>query len=112
MANALIDVQSTYLSLDSQYNMLLASCTTQDQRDALSALYSKALQNYQTTLNATLSEDDAQVAALSAQLKDANTQVVHATAQMGNIGKVINDITTAVTLGAQLVAMAGPGPGH
>jgi len=105
MANALIDVQSTYLSLDAQYNMLLTNCTTQDQKNALSAQYSTALQNYQSTLNATLGDDDAQVATLSAQLKDANTQVVHATAQMGDMGKVINDITTAVTLGSHLVAM-------
>jgi hypothetical protein len=105
MANMLIDVQATFLSLDSQYNILLAGCKTQAQRDVLAAQYAAAQQNYQRTLNATLTDDDAQVAALSTQLKSANLQVVQATAQLGNISKVINDITTAVSLGAQLVAM-------
>ena len=105
MANALSDVQATFLSLDSQYNILLAGCKTQAQRDVLAAQYAAAQQNYQRTLNATLTDDDAQVAALSTQLKSANLQVVQATAQLGNISKVINDITTAVSLGAQLVAM-------
>jgi hypothetical protein len=106
MENALSDVQATFLSLDAQYNVLLAGCKTQAQRDALYAQYAAAQQNYQSTLNATLTDDDAQVTALSTQLKAANAQVVQATAQLGNISKVINDITTAVSLGAQLVAMA------
>ena len=99
-------MQATFLSLDAQYNVLLAGCRTQAQRDALAAQYAAAQQNYQSTLNATLTDDDAQVAALSTRLRAANAQVVQATAQLGNIGKVINDITTAVSLGAQLVAMA------
>jgi len=105
MATALSDVQATFLSLDAQYNVLLAACTTQAQKDALSAQYSDAQQNYQSTLNATLTDDDAQVAALSTQLKAANAQVVRATVESGNISKVIDDITTAVSLGTQLVAM-------
>jgi hypothetical protein len=105
MANALSDVQATFLSLDAQYNTLRAGCKTPAQRDALAAQYSTAQQNYQSTLNATLADDDAQVAALSTQLKAANAQVVRATVELGNISKVIDDITTAVTLGAQLVGM-------
>jgi hypothetical protein len=105
MANALSDVQATYLSLDSQYNTLLAACQTQPQRDALGAQYSAAQQNYWSTLNATLADDDAQVAVLSTQLKAANTLVVRATVEMGDISKVITNITTAVTLGDQLLKM-------
>jgi hypothetical protein len=106
MANTLSDVQATFQSLDAQYNFLLAGCQTQAQRDALAAQYAAAQENYQSALNATLTDDDAQVAALSTQLKAANAQVVQATAQLGNISKVISDVTTAVSLGAQLVAMA------
>jgi hypothetical protein len=105
MANALSDVQATYLSLDSQYNTLYAGCQTQPQRDALAAQYSAAELNYQSTLNATLEDDDAQVAALSTQLKAANALVVRATVEMGDMSKVINNITSAVTLGAQLLKM-------
>jgi hypothetical protein len=110
VANALIDVQNTFLTLDSQYNMLLAACQTAADRDALAAQYSKAQQNYQAALNAVLSDNDAEVAALSTQLKAANTQVLQATSQMGNISKVINDIVTAVSIGVKLISMAAPGP--
>jgi hypothetical protein len=105
MANALSDVQATFLSLDAQYNVLFEGCKNQTQRDALAAQYSTAQQNYQSALNATLTDDDAQVALLNTQLKAANAEVVKATAQLGNISKVIDDITTAVSLGTQLVAM-------
>jgi len=110
VANALDDVKNTFLSLDSQYNMLLAGCKTQEQRDALTAQYSAAQQHYQSALNAVLNDDDAQVAALSTQLKALNTQVVQATSQVGDISKVIDNITAAVSLGAKLITMAAPGP--
>ncbi len=106
MANALSGVEATFLSLDAQYGVLRAACKTQEQRDALAAQYAAAQQNYQSTLNAMLTDDDAEVAALSTQLQAANAQVVRATAESGNISKVIDDITTAVSLGAKLVTMA------
>jgi len=69
MATALSDFQATFLSLDAQYNVLVAVYKTQARRDALSAQYATAQQNYQSTLNATLTDDDAQVGAPSTQLK-------------------------------------------
>jgi hypothetical protein len=113
MANALIEVQATFLSLDSQLNTLLAAITTQEQKAVLLAKYSTAQQNYVAAAQyAALSDDDAQVAALSTQLKAANAKIVQATALMDNFDKLIHDITTAVSIGEHLVAMAGPGPGH
>jgi hypothetical protein len=106
VANTLVDVQATFLSVDSQYGVLLSACKTPDQRTSLGSQYAAARQNYQNTLNASLEDDDAEVAALSAQLKAANAAVVRATVQMGDIAKVIDDVTSAVTLGAQLVAKA------
>jgi hypothetical protein len=105
MANALVDVQATYTSLDKQYNFLRVACQTEAQRDALADEYSAAMLNYQKCVNQILQDDDAQVAKLSVQLKAANVQVNTATAQAGNMSKVISDITTAVTVGSQLVGM-------
>lgn len=109
MANALIDVQNTFLTLDSQFNMLRAACQTDAERNALDAQYSAAQQHYYAVLNAQLSDDDAQVAQLSTQLKAANTLVLQATSQMGDISKVIDNITTAVSIGVKLVSMVAPG---
>jgi hypothetical protein len=45
-----------------------------------------------------------QVAALSTQLTAANAVVKQSVTEMGDISKVIDNITTPVTLGAQLAA--------
>jgi len=104
MANALIDVQNTFLSLDSQYNMLRAACKTDQDRAALAAQYAAAEKNYQTALNEMLEDDDAQVAALSKALKAANGVVSNATKEMGDMSKVLDGITTAISLGSKLIA--------
>lgn len=112
MADTLADVQATFLLLESQINLLLAAVSTQAQRDALTSQYEAAARNYQATLTAAFAEDDARVAALDDQLKAANSEVSRATDNLVDINGVIHHIATAVTLGTQLVAMAGPGPGH
>ena len=119
MANALEVVQSTFLSLDAQYNMLLSGCQTDSDRQALADQYATAMLNYQTALNNILSDNDAQVKEIADKLKAANELVVRATSQLGQISTVIDNITTAVALGSQLIAKAsnpilffGPGGGH
>lgn len=109
MPNVLDDVQTTYLSLDSQYSVLLAGCKNQAERDALGAQYATAQQNYQTALNKMLSDDDPVVAALDKQLRDANLLVVRATLELGNLSAVIDNIATAVALGSTLVKKAAAG---
>jgi len=106
MANALTDVQNTFLSLDNQYNMLRAACKTEQDRANLAAKYTDAQKNYQTTLNKTLEDDDVQVAALSKALKAANSVVDQATKEMGDMSKVLDGITTAIDLGSKLIACA------
>ncbi len=108
MANTLIDVQATFLALDAEYHMLLVVCQTEEQRDALAAQYSAARQNYQNSLEATLADDDPQVAALAMQLKDANTLVVQSIEQLGDIARVIANIANAVSLGANVMAVTAP----
>jgi len=105
MANALVDVQNTFLSLDENYNLLLAACQTDADRDALKARYAAAELNYDQSLDKMLSDNDANVAALLAQLKPLNDQVTQAVAEMGNISKVIDALTQAVTFGSKLLTM-------
>jgi hypothetical protein len=103
MANALTDVQNTFLSLDSQYNMLRAACKTDLDRANLAAKYAEAQKNYQTTLNKILDDDDVQIAALSKELKAANLVIDQATKEMGDMSKVLDGITTAIDLGSKLI---------
>lgn len=104
MANALDDVQQTFTSLDSQFNMLKLACQIDADRQALEDRYGDAQANYEECLEKMLSDDDAEVANLSAQLKTANQKMAKLEIEMGAMSKVIDDITQAVTLGSQLVA--------
>jgi hypothetical protein len=107
MANALLDVQHTYTSLDAQYNMLRAACVDDDQRNALADQYAAAELAYDKCVGQMLEDDDAEVAALSTQLQAANAVVDKSVEQMGNMSKVIDNITNALTIGAQLAAKVG-----
>ena len=107
MANALEDVQNTYLTLDQHYNMLLAACQSQVDRDALGVRYSTAQKNYQICVNQFLAADDPTVADVCLQLQAANNVVSQAEKEMGTITKVLDHVNTAVTLGEQLIAKAG-----
>src|SRR5579859_5315712 len=103
MANALTDVLATYLSLDQQYTKLRKACTSDKQREDLGVQYATAQQNYQTCLNKELSDDDDEIADLSAKLKAANIQVQNAADHLDKISQVIDQITAAVSFGSKLV---------
>jgi hypothetical protein len=103
MPDVLSTVQATFLSIDSQYNLLRAVCTTQQQRDDLGNQYAEAQEAYLACIGKMLRDDDPEIAALNIQLKSANAKVAKAANVMGNMSKVIDDITTAVSLGALLV---------
>jgi hypothetical protein len=103
MANALAGVQATFLSLDGQYNLLLAACRTQADRDALSARYSAAETAYDQCVGQILEDDDTAVAALCTQLTTINKQVSALTTQMGDIGKVLTVLDQALKLGQQVM---------
>jgi hypothetical protein len=107
VANALIDVQNTYLTLYASYDKMRGQCTTQEQMDSLDAQYEAAQKTYYATLNKTLEDDDAAIAVLSTNLQAVNKQVTTAVAVLGDMSKVIDLVTQAVTLGAQIAAAAG-----
>ena len=103
-SNVLPTVQATFLSIDSQYTLLLAACKTPQQRTDLENQYAVAQADYQKCIGKILTDDDPQVATLSTQLAAANAVVKQSVTEMGDISTVIDNITTAVTLGAQLAA--------
>jgi hypothetical protein len=104
MANVLLDVVDTFDSLDQQYNLLRIACRTQSDVDALEAKYATAQENVEVCTNQLLEDDTAEIAALDKQLKDCNVELRKAVAKMGNMSKVLDNLTQAITLGAQLIA--------
>lgn len=104
MQTPLQELETTYFTLQSQINMLGQACETQAQREAISAQYVRARQNYWTCVNKAFHDDDPQVGSLTSQIEAANQQLSNAVQQMDNITNTINDITKVVTLGTQLAA--------
>jgi hypothetical protein len=108
MQTALAELEKCYFTLQFQLDMLSAACQTQGQRDALSAQYVKARQAYWSCVNKAFHDDDPQVASLTKQLDTANANLKVAVQQLGNISKVIDDITQAVSIAASLAKMVIP----
>lgn len=108
MPNALQELQDTFLTLQSQIDMLSAACQTQGQRDSLQDQYTKARVAYYATLDKAFHDDDPQVANLAKQLAEANTKLKNAVQEMGNMSKTMDEITKAVSLVANLAEKAIP----
>ena len=105
MANALEDVVDTFVTLDAQYAVLRLACKTHADRDALDARYATAQENNEECTDEELQDDDAEVAALSKKLKDCNEELKKAEVEMGNMSKVLDNLTEAVTIGSRLMAI-------
>jgi len=105
MANALLDVIDTFVSLDAQYTMLRIACKTADDLATLDSRYVTAQENAEIVTGQELDDDDKEVSALDTQLKICNTELKKATLQMGNMSKVLDNLTEAVTIGGKLIAM-------
>jgi hypothetical protein len=102
MQEPLNQLENTYFTLQGQIDMLSAACQTQDQRNALSTQYVQARTNYWACVNKAFHDDDPEVVTLTSQIAAANTALTGDVAQMGDITKVLGDITTVVTIGTQL----------
>jgi hypothetical protein len=104
MANALATVQATFISLDNQYNTLLAACPTQADREALAQRYSAAQEAYLKCVGQSLEDDDPAVTALCTQLTTINKQVSALETHMGDMSKVLTILDQALGLGQQALA--------
>jgi hypothetical protein len=102
MQSPLEELESTYFTLQSQIDLLSQACETQAQRDALSTQYVQARQNYWACVSKAFHDDDPEVVNLTNQIEAANKVVSDAVAQMGDITKVLTNITSVVTMGSQL----------
>jgi prefoldin subunit 5 len=105
MADTLQTLQATFQILQSQVNDLRAACSP-DDRKLFDAKYQAAGDAYWKYADEALTNNDAQVQALAAQLDTVNAWLANATKEMGNMSKVLDQIDKALTLGAQLAALA------
>ena len=69
MQSALQELETTYLTLQSQINMLSGPARRRQQRDALSTQYVQARNNYWACVNKAFHDDDPQVVNLTEPVK-------------------------------------------
>jgi hypothetical protein len=84
----------------------LDNCQTQDQRNQLRPSYVQAQLNYQRAVNKIFQANDARIADLVTQMKQAQVSLEQMVAQLADTAKVIAAISTAVKIGTQLASMA------
>jgi hypothetical protein len=105
MANALLEVCTTFTTLDAQYNLLRAACKPGPDPDqpspdlvALDEKYTTAQENCYAAADKVLQDDNEAVARISQDLQAVITE-------MGDISKVLDTITQALAFGSQLLAL-------
>jgi hypothetical protein len=104
MGDALAAVESLYFTFQDNLNDALAACPDQASRDAVMTKYVAARQNYWQCINKGFHDDDPVVRDLVVQAKAACEDLKTIGDHLGDIAKVINIVTKAVTIGSQIAA--------
>jgi hypothetical protein len=104
MGDALAAVENIYFTFQDNLNDALAACPDQARRDAVMTKYVAARQNYWQCINKGFHDDDPAVQALVVQAKAACADLETIDAHLGDIAKVIDIVTKAVTVGSQIAS--------
>jgi hypothetical protein len=104
MQDAMAALELNYITIQDQVNMLSLNCD-QTERDALNSRLVAARSAYWSCVNKAFHDDDPQVAALTTQLKQQTQAIEDAVQDMGDIAKVLDQITTAVNTAAKLATL-------
>ena len=105
MGPALQCLEDLYLFLNANYDDIAGAMNNQ-QKQNLASLFVTARSNYWTAIQKVLHDDDPQVEALVTQMNSAQGSLQADLQNLKNVGKVINDITTAVQIGSKIAASA------
>jgi hypothetical protein len=104
MGDALAAVENIYFTFQDNLNDALAACPDQASRDAVMSKYVAARQNYWQCINKGFHDDDPAVQALVVQAKAACADLETIDAHLGDIARVIDIVTKAVTVGSQIAS--------
>ncbi len=104
MTSALTAVESIYFQVQQKLSVLLAACKTDEEHDAVVAQYVEARKNYLECLNGSFHDTDPALIKLVAQAQKSAVQLGKIEAQLADIAKVIDTLTTAVSYGTKIAA--------
>jgi hypothetical protein len=97
-------LENQYFLLRSTLSTLSEQGATPGQLDQMRAQVVQSRTNYWTALNKVLHDDDPEVEQLVTQLNAEQATLKTTIAQLGNVAKVIDAVTKAVSIGSQIVA--------
>jgi len=106
MGPSLQSLEDQYILLTQQLPATLEACTTQVQKDQVTAQYTTSRRNYWSSIQKAFHDNDPTVVSLVHQMHDEQTKIEDVTKHLDDIAKVINIITDAVTVGTALAAKA------
>lgn len=106
-------MNASTLALENQYFLLRNSLSevmnqgaTETQLNILRAAIAASRNNYWTATRSILHDDDPEVAALISQMNAIQLTLDQTIKHLGEIAKVLDEITKAVEVGSQLAAKA------
>ena len=97
-------LENQYFLLRSILSTLSDHGATPEQRDRMRIQVVQSRTNYWTALNKVLHDDDPQVEQLVTQLNAEQATLETMNMQLGNVAKVIDAVTKAVSIGSQIAA--------
>lgn len=106
MGDALGALEDLYVFLTSNLSALQAACPADPQKTELMTLYVAARRNYWQCIDVTLHDDDPAIMSLVAQMKTQQAAITQEVAILNDVAKILNDLTTAVQIGAKIAALA------
>jgi hypothetical protein len=98
-------LKEQYFFLDSNFNKILGECTTKEQRDKFRHNYINARDNFWEAQNRVFVENDPIVQNLAKELESAQQEIEQLTANLKDISKILDAITTGVKLASSLIVM-------
>jgi len=97
-------LENQYMLLRNNLPDLEAKCATEDQINTLTRAVAQSRDNYNTAIRSALRDDDPEVAALTSQMNTIQLDLDQEVQKLGDIAKVLNQITKAADTGSKLAA--------
>ncbi len=105
MGDALASLEALYVFLTTNLSALQAAFPKDPEKSAFMTQYVLARKNYWDCIDGTFHDDDPQVVALVNQMKSEQSAVEKDFKTLSDLTKTLNDITTAVGVGAKLATL-------
>ena len=106
MNDALKALEDQYFTVRGSLPTLIAQGATPAQLDELRTIIVISRNNYWSAINKVLHDDDPQVASLTSQMNSQQLTLQASIDHLADVGRILDVITRAVTIGTQLAAKA------